>query len=236
MNNLIKKIIRESLDSDWSWTQFDPVQPRKKGEIKVGDVYTIYGSDKSIRYVLEIVDISSNPFEDEDDEGDNGGGTVRYEIIVSPDLDDEPVGSIQITSGDRAKRLVKDDEYWILTDSLDKGFIGESYDDLNWIKETIPVGEMVIDALKSNKRYDVITEYDNNGNLIELEIYDTYDSGRFFGVDYENITYENITYSDVLKKSKESLDFCFENNNSEEITEQYQQLYNLLNEYQYKPS
>lgn len=239
MNNLIKKIIRESLDNDWSWTEFEPVEPRKKGEVRVGDVYTIYGSDESIRYVLEIVknnDYNSMiddevDYDDDDDYDDSG--TIHYKIHVTADEEDEPVGGIRTVTKKRAERLIVQDNHWVLTDSLDRTFNPlkeEVEDDLDWVREVLPVGEMVIDALKSDERYRVITEYDDRGNLIELEIYDNYDSGRFFGVDNKNI----ISYSDVLEQSKKSLDFCFENNNSEEITEQYQQIYNLLKEYQYK--
>jgi hypothetical protein len=236
MNNLIKKIIRESLDNDWSWTEFEPVKPRKKGEVRVGDVYTIYDSNESIRYVLEIVKIDdyNSMIDDEDDEDDDydGSGTIHYKIHVTTDEEDEPVGGIRTVTKKRAKRLIVRDNYWVLTDSLDKIFNPlkeEAEDDLDWMREVLPVGEMVIDALKSDERYRVITEYDDKGNLIELEIYDRYDSGRFFG-----IVYKNISYSDVLEKSKESFNFCLDNDSSEEITRQYQQIYNLLKEYQYK--
>jgi len=234
MNNLIKKIIRESLDNDWSWTEFEPVEPRKKGEVRVGDVYTIYDSNESIRYVLEIVktDDYNSMIDDEDDEDDDydGSGTIHYKIHVTADEEDEPVGGIRTVTKKLAERLIVQDNHWVLTDSLDKGFIGENYDDLSWIKETLPIGEMVKDVLKSDERYRVVTEYDDKVNLIELDIYDRYDSGRFFGVHNENI----ISYSDVLEKSKESFNFCLDNGSSEEITRQYQQIYNLLKEYQYK--
>lgn len=220
----LKKIIRESL-GDWDWTQFDPVEPRKEGEVRIGDVYTIYSPDKStIRYVFEIVEISSDEYEGYDEEDDNGG-IVEYKMIVTQDDELEPVGSIQTTSEGRAKRLIIEG-YWILTDSLDKGFIGENYDDLTWIKETVPVGEMIIDALKSNKLYDVRTDYDDKGDLIDLEIHASDGSGRFFG-----ITYKNITYNDVLEESKDQLIFCYENNTNNDITQEYRELYNLLNNY-----
>jgi hypothetical protein len=236
MNNLIKKIIRESLDNDWSWTEFEPVEPRKKGEVRVGDVYTIYDSNESIRYVLEIVKIDdyNSMIDDEDDEDDDydGSGTIHYKIHVTADEEDEPVGGIRTVTKKRAKRLIVRDNHWVLTDSLDRTFNPlkeEVEDDLDWMRDVLPVGEMVIDALKSDERYRVITEYDDRSNLIELEIYDKYDSGRFFG-----IVYKNISYSDVLEKSKESFNFCLDNDSSEEITRQYQQIYNLLKEYQYK--
>ena len=171
-------------------------------------------------------------YDDEDDDYD-GSGTIHYKIHVTADEEDEPVGGIRTVTKKRAERLIVQDNHWVLTDSLDRTFNPlkeETEDDLDWVREVLPVGEMVIDALKSDERYRVVTEYDDRGNLIELEIYDNYDSGRFFGVDNKNI----ISYSDVLEQSKKSLDFCFENNNSEEITEQYQQIYNLLKEYQYK--
>lgn len=221
----LKKIIRESL-GDWDWTQFDPVEPRKEGEVRIGDVYTIYSPDKTtIRYVFEIVEISSDEYEGYDEEGDNSGSTVKYKMIVTTNNQEEPVGSIQTTSEGRAKRLIIEG-YWILTDSLDKGFIGENYDDLTWIKETVPVGEMIIDALKSNKLYFVTTDYDDKGDLIALEIHASDGSGRFFG-----LTHKNITYDDVLEESKDQLRLCYENNTSDGIIQEYRELYNLLNNY-----
>jgi hypothetical protein len=43
MRNIIKKIIRESLDSDWSWTQFDPSLEMFHGaqEVNNGYLWTI---------------------------------------------------------------------------------------------------------------------------------------------------------------------------------------------------
>jgi len=105
----IKKIIKESLDNDWSWAQFDPIEPRKKGDIRVGDIYTIYGSEYSVRYVLDVLEVT-------DDE-------VIYKILVTSGEENEPVGGIQSTELDHAKRLVTQDNHWVLTDYYGKGLV-----------------------------------------------------------------------------------------------------------------
>ncbi len=93
----LKKIIRETIknsEDDWSWVNFDPIEPRKKGEIRVGDVYTIYGSGYEIRYQLEVTEFL--------------GDEVMYQLLITSDEEDEPSGSIQSTEFDNAKNLIKD--------------------------------------------------------------------------------------------------------------------------------
>jgi hypothetical protein len=123
MKNIIKKIIKESLNSDWEWAQFEPIEPRKEGNIKVGDIYTIYGNSYIVRYVLEIVAIDEE--------------NVDYKILVSADEELEPVGSIQSEEIDYVKKLITVDKYWTLTDYNEKSWsMNESEDDsLDWIKQ-----------------------------------------------------------------------------------------------------
>ena len=238
MNNLIKKIIRESLDSDWSWTQFEPVEPRKKGEVRVGDVYTIYGSDESIRYVLEIVKNNDYnniyDYEDDEDEDDDGSGTIHYKIHVTADEEDEPVGSISTVNKKRAERLIVQDNHWVLTDSLDKGFNPlkeEAEDDLDWIKEIEPdVESLAHKALSKSNNFIVETEYYGN-NLYNIEFYASDGSGRYFGVNSSNTENSFITYEDIVEQARKDLESCYTNNVSEEIMEEYRELYNLLKNY-----
>jgi len=106
----LKKIIRESLESDWEWTKFEPIEPRKPGEVRVGDIYTIYGNNYHVRYILEIIDILEN--------------RIYYKILESPDEEDgdEPIGSIHSIGKNNAKNLIVDQGYWKLTQSNDMGF------------------------------------------------------------------------------------------------------------------
>ena len=122
MNMNIKKIIREELD--WEWTQFEPIEPREEGDIRVGDVYTIYDREYNIRYVFEIIEITDD--------------RIFYEILVTDDVY-EPVGSIISTELKHGKTLVLND-FWILTDYHGKGFIKESEEDgLDWIRKSEPI-------------------------------------------------------------------------------------------------
>ena len=122
MNMNIKKIIREELD--WEWTQFEPIEPREEGDIRVGDVYTIYDREYNIRYVFEIIEITDD--------------RIFYEILVTDDVY-EPVGSIISTELKHGKTLVLND-FWILTDYHGKSFIKESEgDEFDWIRKSEPI-------------------------------------------------------------------------------------------------
>jgi len=320
----LKKIIKESLEDDWSWAQFEPVEPRKKGDIRVGDIYTIYGngSGYSVRYVLEIVEVT-------DDE-------VIYKILVTADEEDEPVDSIQSTELNHARRLVTQDNHWVLTDYYGKSFIKESKEDdwgwtktdptlgelfdyglinegdklwvkgytkindwdkeedkvyldgwfiidyleddftnvgyrtskeicdvlnccevgqfleidkdlvvykvereestlkesndFDWIKEIEPdVESLVKMALSKSNNFKVETTY-HGSKLHEIEIYASDGSGRYFGIETSNTQNNFITYEDVLEKARKELEFCHREGVHQEITNEYQELYNLLYE------
>ncbi len=125
----IKKIIREIIENtedDWSWANFDPIKPRKKGEIRVGDVYTIYGNEYEIRYQLEITEVD--------------GDLVMYEILITSNGEEEPVGEIDDTEHENAKRLIKNG-YWVLTNSFDINLTESEeggVDPFDWIRESDP--------------------------------------------------------------------------------------------------
>lgn len=208
----LKKIIKESLENDWGWTQFEPIQPRKPGEVRIGDIYTIYGNNYHVRYVLEIVSILGN--------------TIWYTILETEDGDeDEFVGSKHSVSKTQAKELILYQGYWKLTYSEDNNFIYENDESLKWIKDIIPVEQMVKDALRPNPLYRVETKYDDYHYLIELEIYATDGSGRFFGVEGDN-----VSYTDVLNASYHEFKYCVDSGNTpQKITDEYRELYNLLN-------
>lgn len=104
----LKKIIRESLEDEWGWAKFEPIEPRKPGEVRIGDIYTIYGNNYHVRYVLEIVSIL--------------GDKIWYTILESEDADeDEFVGSKHSIDKHAAKNLIIDQGYWKLTYSDDMG-------------------------------------------------------------------------------------------------------------------
>jgi hypothetical protein len=210
----LKKIIKESLDNDWGWTQFDPVEPRKRGDIRVGDIYTIYGSEYSVRYVLDVLEVT-------DDE-------VIYKILVTSDEEDEPVGSIQSTELDHAKRLVTQDNHWVLTDSYDKGFELKESNDFDWIKDIGPdVESLVKMALSKSNNFKVETTY-HGSKLHRIEIYASDGSGRYLGIEASDTKNNFITYDDVLEKAEKALEYCYSEYVSESITEEYKELYNLL--------
>jgi hypothetical protein len=211
----IKKIIKESLENDWSWAQFDPIEPRKKGDIRVGDTYTVYGYNYDVRYVLEILEVT-------DDE-------VIYKILVTADEVDEPVGSIQSTELNHARRLVTQDNHWVLTDYYGKSFIKESEEnDFDWIKEIEPdVESLARKALSKSNNFIVETEYYGN-NLYNIEFYASDGSGRYFGVNSSDTENSFITYEDIVEQARKDLEACYVNNVSEEIIEEYRELYNLL--------
>jgi hypothetical protein len=217
MNNLIKKIIRESLDNDWAWTQFDPIEPRKKGDIMVGDIYTVYGNNYSVRYVLEILEV----FDDE----------VLYKILVTADEVDEPVGGIQSTELNHTIRLITQDNHWVLTDYRGKGLVDikeSEKDDFDWIKEIEPdVESLAHKALSKSNNFIVETEYYGN-NLYNIEFYASDGSGRYFGVNSSDTENSFITYEDIVEQARKDLEACYVNNVSEEIIEEYRELYNLL--------
>ena len=184
----LKKIIRESLDSDWSWTQFDPIEPRKKDDIRVGDVYTVYGRNNIIRYVLEIVEVT-----DKD---------VFYKMLVTSNEVGEPVDSIQSTELSHAKRLVVWDKHWVLTDSYDKGFeLKESEeDDWGWTKTDPTLGELFDYGLINEgdklwvKGYTKINDWDKDEDKVYLD--------GWFIIDYLGDDFTNVGY----RTSKEICD------------------------------
>jgi len=150
----LKKIIKETINNvedDWSWAKFDPVEPRKEGEIRVGDVYTIYGNGYEIRYQLEVTEFL-------DDE-------VMYQLLITSDEEEEPSGSIQSTEFDNAQNLIRSG-YWKLTSSFDVNLNeSEEEDEWGWVKKhnvSIPITE-----LKPNDEYKIIVTKVNEKTLTE---------------------------------------------------------------------
>jgi len=162
----LKKIIKETIDDTedpWSWAKFDPVEPRKKSEIRVGDVYTIYGNDheRYIRYQIEVTEIN--------------GYEVVYEVLITSDEEEEPTGSIQSTEFDNAKRLIKDN-YWVLTSSLD-GNLNESEegDEWGWTKGDPTLEELIGSGLLDNgdkiwvRGYTKINSWDSDEQAVYID-------------------------------------------------------------------
>ena len=165
----LKKIIRETIknsEDDWSWANFDPIEPRKKGEIRVGDVYTIYGSGYEIRYRLEVTEFL--------------GDEVMYQLLITSDEEEEPYGSIQSTEFDNAKNLIKDN-YWVLTSSLDGNLTESEEEGVNpfaWIRDVIP--PVQITELDPNDMYRIahisrqaFEDYMGDGDLLDYDPYTT---------------------------------------------------------------
>jgi hypothetical protein len=82
----------------------DNIQPRKDGEVRVGDIYNVGNGTYPPSYVVTITSVSHDE--------------VCYEIMENNngnvEDDEEPVGSIHCENPKLIKRLIIEDEYWQL--------------------------------------------------------------------------------------------------------------------------
>jgi hypothetical protein len=126
----ITNSVNESED-EWDWAR--KIIPREPNQVMVGDFYVIYGTNNTVRYLLEILTV------DEDN--------ITYLIHESEDkVGDEAAGSIQTTPLDNARYLVESG-YWVLMGEKSPNHMTEN-EDFDWIQKQEPEKE-----LKKNKKY-----------------------------------------------------------------------------------
>jgi hypothetical protein len=216
----IKKIIREELDDDWSWTKTDPTLGElfDYGLINEGDKLWVKGYTKINDWDKEedkvyldgwfIIDYLGDDFT-------NVGYRTSKEIC---DV---------LNCGVVGQFLEIDRDLVVYKVEREESTLKES-NDFDWIKDIGPdVESLVKMALSKSNNFKVETTY-HGSKLHRIEIYASDGSGRYLGIEASDTKNNFITYDDVLEKAEKALEYCYSEYVSESITEEYKELYNLL--------